>query len=327
MQRKAYVPGVALLVALVAGCSSGSGTDGTTTDSKAGVPKAAAAPPGRYRTLPEPCRAVNKSLLKDMLPGAAELPDDLRAKAYAGAAELTYDTDRRVGCRWKDEASEGVHRLYVDFERVVSYDPAVSDDDRAKAVYGKKESAAKLTGPRDGGRDAGRPGGAGGSTSPGSGSSSGSGSGSGAGKPQTKPGATPGGNTPGGTAPGSPSAKPSTQPSAGLRVQNQAASPATPPASSGPSASATPPASTPAGLQPRILTGLGDAAYLDDALTASGSAVQRRTVTVVFRTSNVIVTVEYTEQPTGSNADLPDSQELQEKTQALAAKLAELFGE
>ncbi|MFK8910300.1 DUF3558 domain-containing protein, partial [Streptomyces sp. YS-3] len=87
------------------------------------------------------------------------------------------------------------------------------------------------------------------------------------------------------------------------------------------------PASTPAGLQPRILTGLGDAAYLDDALTASGSAAQRRTVTVVFRTSNVIVTVEYTEQPTSSNADLPDSQELQEKTQALAAKLAELFGE
>ncbi|MFK8912030.1 DUF3558 domain-containing protein, partial [Streptomyces sp. YS-3] len=195
MQRKAYVSGVALLVALVAGCSSGSGTDGTTTDSKAGVPKAAAAPPGRYRTLPEPCRAVNKSVLKGMLPGAAELPEDQQAKAYAGAAELTYDTDRRVGCRWKDEAADGVHRLYVDFERVVSYDPAVSDDDRAKAVYGKKESAAKLTGPKDGGRDAPRPG-----------TSTGTGSGSGSDKPGAKPGAKPG------TA--------SAKPSAGLRVQN-----------------------------------------------------------------------------------------------------------
>ncbi|WHM37307.1 DUF3558 domain-containing protein [Streptomyces sp. BPTC-684] len=294
MQRKAYVPGVALLVVLVAGCSSGSGTDGTDTDSKAGVPKAAAAPPGRYRTLPEPCRAVNKGVLKDMLPGAADLPDDQKAKAYAGAAELTYDTDRRVGCRWKDEAPDGVHRLYVDFERVVSYDPAVSDDDRAKAVYGKKESAAKLPAPKDGGKDTPRPGGAGKSA------------------------------TPHGSPSGTPSGKPSGTPSTGLRVQSQAASPAaptTPPASSGP------PATTPDGLQPRILTGLGDAAYLDDALTASGSAAQRRTVTVVFRTSNVIVTVEYTEQPGSPDAAAPDSQELQEKTQALAAKLAELFGD
>ncbi|GAA0621534.1 DUF3558 domain-containing protein [Streptomyces crystallinus] len=294
MQRKAYVPGVALLVALVAGCSSGSGTDGTATDSKAGVPKAAAAPPGRYRTLPEPCRAVNKGVLKDMLPGAAELPDEQRTKAYAGAAELTYDTDRRVGCRWKDEAPDGVRRLYVDFERVVSYDPAVSDDDRAKNVYGKKESAAKLPTPKDGGKDATRPGGGAGAA------------GGGTGKP------------------GTPSAKPSANSSAGLHVQTRAASP-TPPASSAPPAGA--PGGAPEGLQPRILSGLGDAAYLDDVLTASGSAVQRRTVTVVFRTSNVIVTVEYAEQPTATNASAPDSQELQEKTQALAAKLAELFGE
>ncbi|PKV87132.1 hypothetical protein [Streptomyces sp. TLI_146] len=301
MQRKAYVPGVALLVVLVAGCSSGSGTDGATTDSKAGVPKAAAAPPGRYRTLPEPCRAVNKGVLKDMLPGAAELPDDQKAKAYAGAAELTYDTDRRVGCRWKDEAPDAVRRLYVDFERVVSYDPAVSDDDRAKAVYGKKEAAAKLpAAPKDGGKDT-RPGGSGTGKS-------GTPSGNGTGKSET------------------PSGTPSGKPSAGLRVQGQAAaSPTAPPAS--PPVSSGPPATTPDGLKPRILTGLGDAAYLDDALTASGSAAQRRTVTVVFRTSNVIVTVEYTEQPSSPGATAPDSQELQEKTQALSAKLAELFGD
>ncbi|MFD9488528.1 DUF3558 domain-containing protein [Streptomyces sp. NPDC059991] len=319
MQRKAYVPGVALLVALVAGCSSGSGTDGTATDSKAGVPKAAAAPPGRYRTLPEPCRAVNKGVLKDVLPGAAELPDDQKAKAYAGSAELTYDTDRRVGCRWKDEAPDGARRLFVDFERVVSYDPAISDDDRAKAVYGKKESAAKLPAPKDGGKDAPRTGGSG-SGGSGSGGSGGSGSGrpgTPSGAPSTKPSTK-------------PSATPSGKPSAGLRVQNQAASPATPTSATptpSPPVSSGPPATAPDELRPRILTGLGDAAYLDDALTASGSAAQRRTVTVVFRTSNVIVTVEYTEQPSSPNDSAPDSQELQEKTQALAAKLAELFGE
>lgn len=303
MQRKAYVPGVALLVVLVAGCSSGSGDDGTATDSKAGAPKAAAAPPGRYRTLPEPCRAVGKGVLKDLLPGAAELPDDQKAKAYAGAAELTYDTDRRVGCRWKDEVPDGARRLYVDFERVVSYDPAVSDDDRAKSVYGKKESAAKLPTPKDGGKDGG--------------------------KATPRPGGSGKSVTPAGPPAGTPSGASSGKPSAGLHAQSQAASPTTRPTSppASPPASSGSPAGTPDGLRPRILTGLGDAAYLDDVLTASGSAAQRRTVTVVFRTSNVIVTVEYMEQPSSPSAAAPDSQELQEKTQALAAKLAEIFGD
>ncbi|MBD0745758.1 DUF3558 domain-containing protein [Streptomyces sp. CBMA152] len=291
MQRKAYVTGVALLVALTAGCSSGSGGGGPSGDSKAGVPKAAAAQPGRYRTLPEPCRAVNKGVLKDMLPGAAELPDDQKAKAYEGVAELTYDTDRRVGCRWKDEAPDGVRRLYVDFERVVSYAPAVSDDDQAKAVYGKKQTAAKLPAPTDGDKGGAHTGGAG--------------------KGTTGPG-------------GSPSPTPSPK-SSGLNALSGAASPAasapvSPPASGGP-------AGPPDGLQPRVLSGLGDAAFLNDVLVTSGSAVQRRTVTVVFRTSNVIVTVEYTEQPTSPNALAPDSQELQEKSRALAAKLVEIFGE
>lgn len=47
---------------------------------------------------------------------------------------------------------------------------------------------------------------------------------------------------------------------------------------------------------------------------------------VVFRTSNVIVTVEYAEQPTVSTM-VPDSKELQEKAQALARKLVEKFSE
>ncbi|MCT9089098.1 DUF3558 domain-containing protein [Streptomyces sp. ASQP_92] len=283
MQRKAYVPGLALLVALASGCSAASGSDGSTTDSKAGVPKTAAAPPGKYRTLPEPCRAVNKGLLADMLPGSASLTDADAAKELAGAADLTYDTDRRVGCRWKDEASEAVRRLTVDFERVVSYDPAVSDDDRTKELYGKKESAAHLPAPQSS-------------------------------APSPAATRTP---SPTGTPPG---ATPSV--------------PAGPPTG----APATPSPSNTAGkdgLQPRRLSGLGDAAFLDDVSSSSGSsptgtdggsAAGQRTVTVVFRTSNVIVSIEYTAQATGSAA-VPDSKELQEQAQALAGKLVEQFSE
>ena len=54
---------------------------------------------------------------------------------YEGTATVTYDTDRKVGCRWKSDAQDASGHLSVDFERVVSYDPAVSDDDRAREVY------------------------------------------------------------------------------------------------------------------------------------------------------------------------------------------------
>lgn len=49
-------------------------------------------------------------------------------------------------------------------------------------------------------------------------------------------------------------------------------------------------------------------------------------MSVVFRTSNVIVTVQYTEQPALST-EIPDSKELQEKAQALARKLVDKFSE
>ncbi|MFI6687510.1 DUF3558 domain-containing protein [Streptomyces sp. NPDC050485] len=281
MQRKAYVPGLALLVALVSGCSAASGTDSSATDSKAGDTKAAPAPPGKYRTLPEPCRAVSKSVLKGMLPGAAALPEADAAKEYAGTADLTYDTDRRVGCRWKDETAEGVRRLTVDFERVVSYDPAVSDDDTAKALYGKKETAANLPAPQSS-------------------------------APVPSGSATP--STSGSPAPGTPSATPSGSPAA-------AGTPSSPSPSTGTGG---------AGLQPRRLSGLGDAAFLNEVSSPLGSdagtEAGRRTVSVVFRTSNAIVTIEYTAQSAASAA-VPDSKELQEQAQALAGKLVEQFSE
>ncbi|MFE9866760.1 DUF3558 domain-containing protein [Streptomyces sp. NPDC005506] len=266
----AYVPGAALLAALVVGCSAGTGTDGSAADSRPGGPTTSpAAPAGKYRTLPDPCRSVTHSTLKDLLPGVAELPEDQQENAYAGTASLTYDTDRRVGCTWKSEAPDSSRSLSLDFERVVSYDTSVSDDDRADEVYGKKEAAAHLP-----------------------------------------PSAS---DTPSDT-PSDPSSPSGSAPSDGKTDEG----------TGGKSGDGSTEAAE--DLQPRELDDLGDAAFLDDLLIQAGSAAQHRTVSVVFRTSNVIVTVQYTEQPALST-EIPDSKELQEKAQALARKLVDKFGE
>ncbi|MEU3972033.1 DUF3558 domain-containing protein [Streptomyces bacillaris] len=285
----AYVPGVALLAALAVGCSAGSGGGASDADSKPGNPAVTTAPPGKYRTLPAPCRAVPDSTLKDLLPGIAQLSRQQQEKALRGAATITYDTDRKVGCSWKSTAPDSSRNLTIDFERVVSYDPAVSDEDRARALYVKKENAAEL------------PGTGGGSPEKGKGATASAG---GEEKETPKPGDDQGS--------ADPSASSSAAPS--------------PSASSSASASGAP---GPSGsgdedLRPRVLDGLGDAAFLDDLLTRAGSTAQHRTVSVVFRTSNVLVTVRYGEQPT-LVTKVPDSKELQEKARSLARKLAEVI--
>lgn len=150
MQRKAYVPGVAvLLAALLAGCTGSSSDDGATDDSKPGGSSstAPAAQPGKYRTLPEACAAVDHGTLDSLLPGIKQIADEeQRETAYEGTATLTYDTDRRVGCRWKVESTNATDHLFVDFERVVSYD-SVSDDSKASGLYAGKETAADLPEP------------------------------------------------------------------------------------------------------------------------------------------------------------------------------------
>ncbi|WP_106968939.1 hypothetical protein, partial [Streptomyces monomycini] len=153
MQRRSFVPGTALatvaaLAATLTACTDGSGSGGGSADTKGGGAAAtsASAEPGKYKTLPEPCGLPSKGILRRLLPpGGTESPQDAD-KVYAGTADITYDTDRRVGCRWKREAPDGTRHLTLDFERVVSYDPAVSDDDKAQTVYGKKELAAELPG-------------------------------------------------------------------------------------------------------------------------------------------------------------------------------------
>ncbi|MFJ3189358.1 DUF3558 domain-containing protein [Streptomyces halstedii] len=253
----AYAPGVALLAALVAGCSAGSGAGDAGADSKPGSPTVTSAPPGKYRTLPQSCRAVPRPTLKDLLPGAEDLPEEQQERLYAGTPAVTYDNDRKVGCRWKSEAPDASRNLSVDFERVVSYDPSVSDDDRAREVFAKQQDTAL---PQMAGRD----------------------------------GATPSGSSSTGS---------STTPATGTDGDG-----------------------SPDDLLPRLLDSLGDAAFLDDALTRAGSTAQHRTVSVVFRTSNVIVTVRYTEQP-ARVTEVPDSEELQDKAQALARKLSETLSE
>ncbi|MGO4634352.1 DUF3558 domain-containing protein [Streptomyces sp. 2RAF24] len=297
MQRKAYVPGrsrpavltaAALALGLgigLSGCSSGAKADVDAVDSKAGAASPAVAP-GRYRTLFEPCGAVPQATLKDLLPGAAALPDAERERAYRGTAAVTFDTDRRVGCAWKADSPEASHRLTLDIERVVSYDPAVSDDDRAQEVFVGKQTAAGV--PL---------------------------------APVTPKTPTP---TATATATGTATAAghhPSQAPG------GHVAGSGNPPAGQGGATGPTGPSATPTtGLEPRSLDGPGDVAFLDDALSTTGPAGVKRLVSVVFRTSNVIVTVQYEEQSTAS-VEAPDSGELQEKARNLARLLSERLEE
>lgn len=263
MQRKAYVPAVAaLLAAVLAGCTGSSDSGGQSDNSNPGSTGTAtqAAQPGKYATLPEPCGAVDGATLDELLRGIEEMTDEeRREKAYAGEATLTYDTDRKVGCRWKVESALATDHLLVDFERVVSYDNAVSDDAKAQELFATLQDAAKLPEPTV----------------------------------TTTESATPSSD---------PSGKPSSSPSSGSPTGS--------------------PSAAPSDLQPRLLEDLGDEAFLDDELNSSGSTAQQRTVTVAFRTSNVIVTIEYAEQPMTVGA-VPDSKEMQDRARELASELAD----
>ncbi|MFF4173752.1 DUF3558 domain-containing protein [Streptomyces sp. NPDC001744] len=310
MQRKTYASGrtgptarTAAVLALglglgagLTGCSSGAPADEVTVDAKA-APAAAVARPGRYRTLFDACGAVPQATLKNMLPGAAELPDAERARVYRGSPVVTYDNDRRVGCAWKADASGASHQLTLDVERVVSYDTAVSDDDRAQEVYVRKQLAAHVP------------------------------------LPPTAPPTTAG--TPTAPATGTATSAPAGTPTAtsgavGGPPAGGAPTPtATGPTGSGTSSASGTPASrgpAPTGLEPRVLEGLGDAAYLDDVTGTLGANSRQRVVSVVFRTSNVLVTVSYRAQTSGS-PEAPDSGELQEKARDLARLLAERLEE
>lgn len=152
MPRKPFVPGAAVVVAAalaagLTGCTGSSSPDGDAADAKSGgaATSSPAAEPGRYQTLPEACGLPSRGVIRRMLPGDGQPLSDTEAqKVYGGQADITYDTDRRVGCRWTRETTAGTRHLGLDIQRVVSYDSAVSDDDKAQAIYGKKELAAQI---------------------------------------------------------------------------------------------------------------------------------------------------------------------------------------
>ncbi|MGW9074188.1 DUF3558 domain-containing protein [Streptomyces yangpuensis] len=314
MQRKAVrrvLPGIAMLTALAAGsagltgCTGGS-TGGSTSDSKAGGSSAAPAQPGKYRSLPAPCRAAADSKkLKAMLPAPDSLTPEQRDQLYAGVADSSYDGDRHVGCRWTAQTPEETRLLSVGFERVVSYDRgAASDDDKAKQVYVRLLTDAHLPFP-------------------------------GPATPPSPGAANPANPTP--PAPGNPVASappPAAPPASGAPSAGAPAAGSPAPGSPAPGASAA--SGTPApGASPspqpelgsRVLEGLGTEAFLDDKLSPAGAtAAQSRTVRIVFRTSNVIVKVEYSVQPTLPGT-VPPSGETQEKARQLAQALAERFNE
>ncbi|WP_411101485.1 DUF3558 domain-containing protein [Streptomyces sp. cmx-4-9] len=297
MQRKAVrgvLPGIVMVGALVAGAAglaacTGSDGNGSTGDSKAGGSTAPPpAPPGKYRSLPQPCKAADPKRVRAMLPAADSLTEEQRTQLYAGTAAASFDGDRRVGCRWSVQSPQDTRLLSVDFERVVSYDRGVaSDDDKARQVYVRQLTDAHLP------------------------------------FPGPTASATPGTASPGTAAPGSAPAPSGTQAPGG---------PAAGPAPSGsaggsPSPSGSPSASAPPELGSRVLEGLGNDAFLDDKLSPAGAtAAQSRTVRIVFRTSNVIVTVEYSVQP-ALPGTVPASAEIQSGARELAQALVERFNE
>jgi hypothetical protein len=309
MPRKPFVPGAALvataaLAAGLAGCSGGSSTGGA-GDAKGGdsAASSAAAQPGRYQTLPEACGLPGRGTVRGMLPGDGEQPSAAEAeKIYRGQADITYDTDRRVGCHWKRETSAGTRHLALDIQRVVSYDAAVSDDDKAQEIYGNKELAADI--PSDGSAPASSPPPKAKNEDKGE---SGKGKGKDAGKPDADAKASDAGATPDGVA-------------SGDKADGGKASPTDSPSS--PSGTAVDPQSPTA---PRLLDDLGDAAFLNDKLATADSGVHRD-ITVVFRTSNVIVTITY-DQWSADKKMVPESQELQDKARSLADELSESLSE
>ncbi|MFE2144862.1 DUF3558 domain-containing protein [Streptomyces sp. NPDC059456] len=128
------------------------------------------------------------------------------------------------------------------------------------------------------------------------------------------------------TSPGAPAASPTPgAPAAGAATP--AATAPVPPAGQSPSPGGSSASAPPPELGSRVLEGLGTEAYIEDKLSAAGAgAAQARTVRIVFRTSNVIVTVEYSVQPSLPGT-VPPSPETQDKARQLAQALVERFNE
>ncbi|WP_367124477.1 hypothetical protein [Streptomyces phytohabitans] len=327
MRRRArtFLTGAGLVVVLTGGlsaCTGSSDSDSGGGDTKPGGTSAAEpdARPGRYRTLPEPCGEVSRETLEKMLPGAESAADDdgglgssTPPSPFEGEATVTYDTDRRAGCTWQSATSLGSRHLTVDFERVVSYDPTVGDDEQTDVLYAERAEKAGISleddpsasddadadgdeGTDDGGK------GADASPDPG--------------------GATPEGGKAGEAVDGGPKGDGGSDGGNGDGEAEDGNSPSgSPSPTDDPSGSPDPEEPEPS----RTLDGIGDAAFIaDELVSAKSGRATHRDVQLVFRRANVLVTVEYT-QSVADERRTPDGVELQERAQELARQLAARF--
>ncbi|WP_030548383.1 hypothetical protein [Streptomyces albus] len=312
MQRWAYGTSAVAAVLLVGltGCTGSSGDDGGAGSEQGGPSATSSAEPGKYRTLPEACGAVGRGTLRALLPGIDGLDSAKREKAYDGQPALTYDTDRRTGCRWTTGLPDGTRNLVIDFERVVSYDPALSDDDRAQQLYDKKAAAAGIPAPVDEKPDDGKPSAAASESEAGKADPARTTGAAGDERDEGDKGAEDGKGKGGGGATGDKSGDNGTNGTDGKKGEKGSESP-------DPSASADP------ATAPRALDGLGDVAYIDDHLGTADSGAHRD-ITIVFRASNVLVTITYDQWST-HRSDIPGSKELQAKAQRLARELSDTF--
>ncbi|WP_328467740.1 hypothetical protein [Streptomyces sp. NBC_00448] len=278
----------AVAVATLGACTSSGSSDGADGDGKTGPVtggSVSSAPPGKYRTLPQPCTSVDTDSLKKLVPGLQD---------YSGAESLTYDTDRLVGCSWKVKAADGTSRLLsLSLVRVVSYDPSVSDEAQASSDFDKRAQAASIPSTPPGGSPSTTS-----PTTPTTSSSTGtanSGSNGSAGTSGSSATSGAGGNSSSGS--GAPSSTGSSDDAIGANDANTGSP----------------------DLAPRLLSGVGNAAFINDVAKKPGKGASR-TVTLVFRTANVLATVTYT-QSSPTDAQPPKSADLQKGAEKVASDL------
>lgn len=126
------------VILVTAGCSSGDdgdsgGPSSSSPSSETSEPKVA---PARFAELPDPCDALAKDTVKDLVPGA---------KNTAGTAGKSADTSQRSSCSWTGLKGYQWRWLDVSFQRYDS-DPAIgSGADRAAEYYGKQVKAVEAT--------------------------------------------------------------------------------------------------------------------------------------------------------------------------------------
>ncbi|MFI9026811.1 DUF3558 family protein [Streptomyces sp. NPDC053560] len=140
-----YLACAAVPVMLVAGCSDDSGKDSGGDASKSAAPSSSPkVAPGKFKKLPDPCKAITKDRVKKMLPAV---------KDESGEEGKSSDTAAHGTCTWSSEERQGkggingtqFRWLAVNLQRYDS-DPALgSGDKRANGFFNKQVDAARTT--------------------------------------------------------------------------------------------------------------------------------------------------------------------------------------